>query len=60
MEFDLKNLDFLKLKIIKTIRETREYMNVLVFDPRSKTINLIKIFDNRDEEKHEYKILKYL
>lgn len=35
-------------------------MNVLVFDPRSKTINLIKIFDNRDEEKHEYKILKYL
>ena len=35
-------------------------MSVLVYDSRAEVPMEVKLYENREEEKHEYKILKQL
>lgn len=60
MEFDLRNLNYLKLEVVKILNRTREQMSVLVLDVKQEIPMLIKLYENKEEEKHEYKILKLL
>jgi hypothetical protein len=60
MELDLKAFDYLKLDIKKVLLHTRENMVILVHDPKVEAEMHIKVYENREEEKHEYKILKSL
>lgn len=60
MELDLKAFDYLKLDIKKVLLHTRENMVILVYDPKVEAEMHIKVYENWEEEKHEYKILKSL
>ena len=60
MEFDLKNLDYLKYEIIQILNKKRSKMKILAYDLKLEKRLIITVFDNFEEENQIYKIYKIL
>ena len=60
MEFDIKQLDYLELEIVKVIKNSRFQTTIFAIDFKKNERLVVRVFDSLDDENLVYKINKVL